>query len=107
MMDILNTFGNDAIKLIVWVIFAILGWGLKKIVTRILNTKEKRELAYDVVTFVEQKYKDLHGEQKFNEAVKAFTEILAERGIETSTTEIMTLVESAVGAFNDTFNKTE
>lgn len=107
MMDILNTFGNDAIKLIVWVIFAILGWGLKKIVTRILNTKEKRELAYDVVTFVEQKYKDLHGEQKFNEAVKAFTQILAERGIETSTTEIMTLVESAVGAFNDTFNKTE
>lgn len=107
MMDILNTFGNDAIKLIVWVIFAILGWGLKKIVTRILNTKEKRELAFDVVTFVEQKYKDFHGEQKFNEAVKAFTEILAERGIKTSTTEIMTLIESAVGAFNDTFNKTE
>lgn len=107
MMDILNTFSDNAIKLVIWVIFAILGWGIKKIVTRILNTKEKRELAFDVVTFVEQKYKDLHGEQKFNEAVKAFTQILAERGIKTSTTEIMTLIESAVGAFNDAFQKSE
>lgn len=107
MMDILNTFGASAVKLIVWVIFAIIGFGLKKIATRVLNTKEKRQLANDVVTFVEQKYKDLHGEEKFNKAVEAFTDILTERGIKTSTTEIMTLIESAVGALNDAFNKTE
>ena len=105
MMDILNTFGDSAIKLVIWVIFAILGWGFKKIITRMLNTKEKRELAYDVVTFVEQKYKDLHGADKFNKAVEAFAKILTERGIETSTTEIMTLIESAVGAFNGAFEK--
>lgn len=107
MMDIINTFGSEAINLVVWLIFAALGYGAKKLATRILNTKEKKELAYDVVTFVEQKYKDLHGEQKFNEAVKAFTEILTERGIKTSTTEIETLIESAVGAFNDAFDKAE
>ena len=44
MMDILNTFGSEAINLVIWLIFAILGFGFKKLVTRILNTKEKRQL---------------------------------------------------------------
>ena len=105
MTNILNTFGSEAINLIIWLVFAALGYGIKKLATRILDTKEKRELANDVVTFVEQKYVDLKGPDKFNKAVEAFTQILTERGIKTSTTEIQTLIESAVGAFNDAFNK--
>lgn len=105
MTDIINTFGSDLTSLVIWLVFALLGYGFKKLVTRILNTKEKRQLAEDVVIFVEQKYKDCVGEEKFVKAVEAFTQILSERGIKTSTTEIQTLIESAVGAFNDAFNK--
>ena len=104
MMDILNTFGASAVKLIVWVIFAIIGFGLKKIATRVLNTKEKRQLANDVVTFVEQKYKDLHGEEKFNKAVEAFTDILTERGIKTSDEVVATIASMAASEVSGVYN---
>lgn len=105
MTEILTTFGKEIVTLIVWLIFAALGFAAKKIANRVIDTKEKRELAEDVVTFIEQKYKDLHGADKFNKAVEYFTQILTERGISTSTAEVQTLIESAVGAFNDIFNK--
>lgn len=105
MTDIINTFGSELTNLVIWLVFAALGYGVKKLANRILDTKEKKELAQDIVTFVEQKYHDLHGEEKFKKAVDAFTAILTERGIKTSTTEIEALIESAVGAFNDAFNK--
>ena len=105
MMNILNTFSDDFTKLVIWLIFAALGFGIKKLVTRILDTKEKKDLAYDVVLFVEQKFTELHGKDKFDKAVERFTTILTERGIKTSTTEIEALIEAAVGAFNDAFDK--
>ena len=106
MTDMLNiVFDSEFTKLVIWLIFAALGFGIKKLANRILDTKEKKELAYDVVTFVEQKYTDLHGEDKFNKAIEAFTEILCERGIKTTTKEMETLIEAAVGALNEAFNK--
>ena len=105
MAEILATFGKEIITLIVWLVFAALGFAAKKIVVRVIDTKEKKQLAEEVVTFVEQKFKDLHGADKFNKAVEYFTKLLSEKGINTTTTEVEALIESAVGAFNDVFNK--
>ena len=105
MTNILNTFGSEAISLILWVVFAMLGYGVKRLTTRFLDTKEKQQLAKDVVTFVEQKYKDLHGPEKLSKAVEAFTLVLSEKGIKSTTSEIELLIESAVGAFNDAFHR--
>lgn len=99
--------GHDLIQLVVALVFAALGFVAKRLVTKFLNTKEKRQLAKDVVLYVEQKYTELHGQEKFNKAVEAFTQILNERGINTSIVEMETLIESALGSFNDTFSKTK
>jgi intergrase/recombinase len=99
--------GSDLIQLAVALIFATLGFVAKTLITKFLNTKEKRQLAKDVVLYVEQKFTELHGEQKFKKAVEAFTQILVDRGINTTVIEIETLIEAALGSFNDTFSKTK
>ncbi len=49
---------------------------------------------------VEQLYKDLHGEEKYNKAVEALIEMLGEKGIAISELEIKMLIEAAVVEFN-------
>jgi hypothetical protein len=107
MGDFIATFGMEIIGGCIALIFGVLGLLTNHLVNKFLNTKEKRTLASDVVLYVEQKYKDLHGQEKFVKAVEAFTEILNQRGIKTTTTEIQTLIESALGAFNNAFKNQE
>lgn len=104
MTDFLNIYGMEIIAGIIGLIFTALGFAMKKVITKFLNTKEKRQLAQDVVLYVEQYYKDLKGEEKYNAAAEAFSEILVERGITVTPIEIRTLIESALGAFNNAFN---
>ena len=63
-------------------------------------------VAKTAVQFVEQVYKDLHGEDKLNTALEAASDMLAEKGITVSELEMRVLLESAVAEFNDAFNKT-
>ena len=104
MTDFLNIYGIKIIAGIIGLIFTALGFAMKKAITKFLNTKEKRQLAQDVVLYVEQYWKELKGQDKFDVAAEAFAQILEERGIKTSAIEIRTLIESALGAFNNAFN---
>jgi intergrase/recombinase len=103
MTDILAVYGNEIIIGVIGVIFTVLGFMAKRILKNFLDTKEKRQLAKDVVLYVEQTYKKLHGAEKYEQAADAFAKILQDRGIKTTTLEIKTLIESALGAFNDAF----
>ena len=42
MTDIMTTFGSELTNLVIWLIFAALGYGVKKLANRILDTKEKK-----------------------------------------------------------------
>ena len=82
-----------------------IGMVVKNLITRYLNNKTKRAIAKTVVQFVEQVYKDLHGEEKLNAALSAFAEMLAEQGITVSDLEMRILLEAALAEFNGAFDK--
>lgn len=102
--EFINTYGTQLLYLAITAIAGYLGMVAKKLFTKYFNDKTKRTLAKTVVQFVEQVYKDLHGEEKLNAALAAFSEMLAEEGITVSDLEMRILIEAAVSEFNDAFN---
>lgn len=64
-----------------------------------------KEIARVVVKFVEQVYKDIHGEEKLDKALEAFAEMLNNKGITISDLEMRVYLESALAEFNEAFNK--
>lgn len=90
---------------IITTVAGYIGLVVKNLVTKYLNDKTKRAIAKTVVQFVEQVYKDLHGEEKLNAALAAFSEMLAEKGITVSDLEMRVLIEAALAEFNDAFDK--
>ena len=104
-VEFINEYGLKIISTIVTAIFGYCGIVLKNLVKKFLNDKTKRAVAKTVVQYVEQVYKDLHGEDKLNEALKAAAAMLAEKGITVTDLELRVLIEAAVAEFNEAFNK--
>jgi len=65
----------------------------------------KRELAYLAVLFVEQAYRDLGGEQKYNEAARWLSGRLKEKGLNIDYEEIKGLIEATLRTFKDEFGE--
>ena len=88
---------------------AIAGWLAVKVKTW-WEAKQKDETVAKVVKTtvqaVEQMYKNCHGQEKLDLALQGASDILASKGIEVSEFELKYLIESAVGEFNNVFNKT-
>ena len=82
---------------------AILGAQAKNLYKRWVNTDIKKAVVKDAVLFVEQVYKDIHGPDKLHAAMERASEILAEYGITISETELVTMIESAVKEFINSF----
>lgn len=99
------TYGGEIIAMIVTVIFGSLGIVAKNLVKTYLNDKRKQDIAKAVVRFVEQCFKELHGEEKLTAALNRAASIMMEKGIDFNVTEMETLIESAVAEFNEAFKK--
>lgn len=108
-INFLNEYG--LLSAIITGLASALGVLLKKLYDRTIGAyfkdKVKREVAAQVVKYVEQVYKDLHGEEKLDEAITAAAEMLNEKGITVSELELRVLIESALAEFNEAFKKTE
>lgn len=102
----LATYGMEILGAILTALAGYLGVVLKNLATKYLNDKTKRDVAKTCVQAVEQIFKDLHGEDKFNQALENASTILADKGIIVSATEMRMLIESAVAEFNEVFSKT-
>ena len=76
--------------------FGILGSKMKASYTEKINTETKKAVVQSTVEYVEQVYKDIHGQEKLQKAVERASEILNEKGLTVSETELKTLLESAV-----------
>lgn len=98
----MSTF-TQAVLEILAAILTIIGAYLGTKAKSLLNDKTKRNVAETCVLFVEQVYKDLHGEEKLSVAISSFSEMLAEKGIHCSELEMRALLEAAIGSFNNTF----
>lgn len=103
--EFINTYGMQIMYAIITAVAGYVGIVVKNLVTKYLNDKTKREVAKDAVKFVEQVFKNLHGEEKLNEAIEAASEMLAEKGITITELELRVLVEAAVAEFNKAFEK--
>ena len=103
----ISDYGPSILYTVLTAIFAWLGVKIKALVNKYLDNKIKKDIARTVVQAVEQLYKDLHGEEKLNEALVAASSMLAEKGITVTDLELHTLIEAAVAEFNDAFNRTE
>ena len=105
--EFINQYGTQILFSIITAIASYIGVVVKNLCTKYINDKTKAAVAKTAVQFVEQVYKDLHGEEKFNQALSAASEMLAEKGITVSELEMRVLIEAAVGEFNTVFqNKT-
>ena len=105
-MEILNiVLNSEAVNTIIQVVvLALAGYCARKLKTY-LNTKTKLKLAKNAVLAVEQTCKEIHGEEKLNEALKRFAILLQGKGIKANPEEMKCLLESVVGEFNDVFFK--
>ena len=103
--EFVNQYGMQILYTIITAIAGYIGIVIKNLVTKYINDKTKAAVAKTAVQFVEQVYKDLHGEEKLNEALLSAAEMLNEKGITVSELELRVLVEAAVAEFNDAFNK--
>lgn len=106
LVEFINEYGLQIMYMIVTAVAGWLGIVIKNLATKYLNDKTKQSVASSAVKFAEQVYKDLHGEEKFDAALAAASEMLAEKGIAVSDLEMRVLIEAAVAEFNDAFNKT-
>ena len=104
-LDFINQYGMEILYTVIMAIAGYVGIVIKNLVTKYIDDKTKQDVARTVVQFVEQVYKDLHGEEKLNAAFAAASEMLAEKGITVSDLEMRALLEAAVAEFNKAFDK--
>ncbi len=104
-IEFINEYGTTIIYTLLTAFAGYIGLWIKSLYTKYINDKTKKDVVATCVKAVEQLYKDLHGEDKYNEVVESASEMLALKGITISDLEIKMLIEAAVAEFNDAFNK--
>lgn len=103
--EIINMYGAEILGTLLLALAGIFGMIAKNMAAKYLDTDTKRSLAKVVVQFIEQAYKDLHGEDKLNAALSVFADMLVEKNISATETEMRVLIEAAVAEFNEVFKK--
>ena len=104
-LEIINMYGAEIIGTLLVALAGIFGMVMKRIAEKVLDTPVKMQLAKIAVQFVEQTYKELHGEDKLDAALMALAGLLAEKKIDASADEMRILIEAAVAEFNRVFEK--
>lgn len=104
MNDFVNVVIVPVIGTIITAVVGYLGIKIKAAIEKWTQDKMMRDAAETCVRAVEQLYKDLHGEEKFNVCVENLTAMLNEKGITITELEIKMLVEAAVQKLNESVN---
>lgn len=86
---------------VLMVMAGIVGYQVKKLYNKYIDTQVKKDIVESTVQYVEQVFKDIHGQEKLDKALERASELLKEAGITVSHTELETLIESAVNGFNE------
>ena len=101
--EFINEYGMTILYTLLTAFAGYIGLWIKSLYTKYINDMTKKEVVRTCVKAVEQLYKNLHGEEKYNEVVKSASEMLSAKGITITDLEIKMLIEAAVGEFNDVF----
>lgn len=103
--EIIDMYGAEIIGTLLVALTGIFAMVVKNMAAKYLDTDTKRTLAKVVVQFVEQTYKELHGQDKLSAALVVFSELLAEKNIHATASEMTIMIEAAVAEFNKVFEK--
>ena len=103
-IEFINEYGTTIIYTLLTAFAGYIGLWIKSLYTKYINDKTKKDVVATCVKAVEQLYKDLHGEDKYNEVVRSASEMLAVKGISITDLEIKMLIEAAVAEFNNAFD---
>ncbi len=104
-MNILSGYINQLLLVIFLAIAAFLGTQVRNLYRKYVTTEIKQNVCRTVVRFVEQVYKDLHGQEKLRRAMAKASEILEQYGITITEDELVAMLEAAVNEFNNSFHK--
>lgn len=102
-----SEYGTTILYGILTAIAGALGIWVKSRYNEYINDKTKERIVRVCVGAVEQLYKELHGEEKYNKVVESAVEMLNEKGITITDLELKMLIEATVAEFNEAFKKTE
>lgn len=103
----ISDYGTTILYTLITAIAGFFATAVRSLYKKYVDNKTKKDVVKTVVQAVEQIYKDLHGPEKLNQALKDASEMLAIEGITVSEFELKMLIEAAVGEFNEVFNKKE
>ena len=106
-IEIINMYGAEIIGTVLVALAGAFGMIAKNLATKYLDNDTKKTMAKIVVQFIEQTYKDLHGDAKLNAALAIMAELLQEKKIHTTHLEMKVLIEAAVAEFNEVFKTKE
>lgn len=102
--EFINQYGMQILYTLITAFFGYIGLVVKNLVKKFLDDKTKLSVVKTVVKYVEQVYKDIHGDDKLNQAITAASAMLAEKGITITELELRVLIEAAVAEFNKNVN---
>lgn len=102
-MELINLIMPELMKLL-GVVIGILIYAITKKIKEIfkkqLENDTIKNVIHSTVRYIEQVYKDIHGEDKLNKAKEVVFEVLGKYGINISDKELEILIESAVNSMN-------
>ncbi len=101
--EFINNCGAELMHALFVAFAGYFGIVIKNLYQKYINDSTKKAVVKICVHAVEQLYKDLQGEDKYNKMVESVSEMLLEKGIAITELELKMLVEVAVGEFNKVF----
>ena len=96
----INQYGVMILYAVLTFIAGYVGVAFKRVYDKYIDTKTKKDIVKTCVRAVEQLYKDVHGQEKYDEAARAAAEWLNQKGILFTDLELKMLIEAAVLEFN-------
>ena len=102
---VLFAYGDMIFKAVLYAAIGVLAYIAKNIYARYINDSTKRAVAHDVVQFVEQVWKDIHGKAKLAKALETAEALLKKKGIPFDADEMLVRIEAAVAEFNNAFHQ--
>lgn len=105
--ELTSSFVVNILELLLTALAAYLGFVLKNLCKKFIDSDTKKNIVKICVGAVEQMHKDLHGEDKLNKAIEYASEILTNKNIYVTSNELKLMIEASVAEFNDAFNSTD
>lgn len=103
--EFVSTYGTTILYTLLSAAMTALGAWVGRIYKEKVNDETKRKVVRTCCRAVEQLYRDLKGEEKYNKAVESIVAMLGEKSITITDLEIKMLIEEVCADFTEAVQK--